>query len=196
VIKAGTLGDVRTLTATVEAPRGQVLPKVVYEAKQRALQILRAAEQEAQALRVQAAAAGRADAIAEVSAQYLALCQLQSKEREQRRERSVALAQLLAEQLVGEALRLDRELIGRMAGRLVQQLRGQEAPQLQVHPDDHASVQQQLQSLGLEVLLVSSAEMARGELCLDSPLGRLELRIAPGLERLAARLRTLLSHDD
>ena len=40
------------------------------------------------------------------------------------------------------------------------------------------------------------AQMARGELCLDSPLGRLELRIAPGLERLAARLRTLLSHDD
>jgi hypothetical protein len=42
---------------------------------------------------------------------------------------------------------------------------------------------------------MADAELQRGELCIDSDVGQLQLRIGPALDRLVDRVRSLLQDD-
>jgi flagellar biosynthesis/type III secretory pathway protein FliH len=102
----------------------------------------------------------------------------------------------LAERLIAEAIELDATLVGRLARQSLQQLRERSALVVRAHPEDHEQIQQQLVALKLQsVSLLADTTLKRGELCIDSDLGQLELRIDAGLQRLVDRVRSLL-HDD
>lgn len=198
VLKAA---DVTGLTPVSRGPAGApakawVLPRPVAEAKEQASQIIADAKRSATELRLQAAAEGRAQGVAELAAQYLALHARQNRLRDTQLQHSIALAKILAERLIGEAIQLDPALVGRMAQQSLQQLAERNALTLRAHPDDHTEIAKQVTALGLQsVSLRADTSLQHGELCIDSDLGQLELRIKPGLDRLVARVRSLL-HDD
>jgi flagellar biosynthesis/type III secretory pathway protein FliH len=198
IIKAA---DVQGLTPLAVPPpgapaRGFVLPREVAAAKAEAARVLEQAQRAATELHLQAAALGRADAVAELAARQMAFHERQLRGSQAQVQHSIALAKILAERLIGEALQLDDELVGRLAQQSLQQLRDRNALVVRAHPDDHPQISKQVALLGLKsVSLVADATLQRGELCLDSDLGQLELRVGPGLDRLIDRVRSLL-HDD
>lgn len=195
------------LPSSVTTPRAIVLPRSIVDAKAeaarllkqaqlRAQQLIEDAERAATELRLQAAAVGRADAVAELAAHCVALRERQGRSSQAQLQQSTELAKILAERLIAEAVQLDPALVGRMAQHSLQQLRDRTALAVRAHPDDHPAIASQVATLGLQsVTLVADPSLSRGELCIDSDLGRLELRIAPGLDRLVSRVRSLL-HDD
>jgi flagellar biosynthesis/type III secretory pathway protein FliH len=174
----------------------RVLPRPLVEAKVQAAAVLAEAQRAANELRLQAAAAGRAAAVAELAAQYVVLRERQARVSDSQLRPSIELAKLLAERLIAEAIELDATLVGRLARQSLQQLRERSALVVRAHPEDHEQIQQQLVALKLQsVSLLADTTLKRGELCIDSDLGQLELRIDAGLQRLVDRVRSLL-HDD
>jgi flagellar biosynthesis/type III secretory pathway protein FliH len=174
----------------------RVLPRAVVEAKTQAAAILADAQRVADELRLQAATEGRAVAVAELAAQYLVLQERQTRLSESQLQPSVELAKLLAERLIAETIELDAAVVGRLARQSLQQLRERSALVVRANPADHAQITAQIAALGLQsVSLLADTTLKRGELCIDSDLGQLELRIDAGLQRLVDRVRSLL-HDD
>ena len=169
---------------------------VLEQAKAEADQILSNAHSAASEVKLQAEAIGRAKAVADLAAERIAHQERLNKTSEEQLDRSIDLAKLLAERMIGEALRLDPELIARLAKGALQHMQARGNLTVRVNPDDRAVVEQQLHSLSLKsVTLSSAAELGRGELCIDSDAGRLETRLEPGLSRLVDRLRSLLRDD-
>ncbi len=209
VIKAAEVTDLAPIArpSSAAAPRAVVVPRPIAAAKAEAARVLEQAQQRAQQriedaqraateLRLQAAAVGRADAVAELAAHCVALREREARIGKAQLPQSIELAKILAERLIAEAVQLDPALVGRMAQHSLQQLRDRTALAVRAHPDDHPTIANQVTSLGLQsVTLVADPSLSRGELCVDSDLGCLELRIAPGLDRLVSRVRSLL-HDD
>jgi flagellar biosynthesis/type III secretory pathway protein FliH len=198
VIKAAQVTGVTPITmprASLPAT-ARVLPRSLVEAQAQAATVLADAHRAANELRLQAAAAGRAAAVAELAAQYLVLEQRQARVSDSRLQPSIELAKLLAERMIAEAIELDATLVGRLAQQSLQQLRERSALIVRAHPSDHDQIQQQIAALNLQsVSLLADPELKRGELCIDSDLGQLELRIEAGLERLIERVRALLQDD-
>lgn len=196
-----------SVATAVTVPRARVLRHAVLEAEQKAHAIVQQAlqrareihadaERDARHLQLQAASEGRAQAAAELAAQHLALAEERAQLDANQSARALQLARLLAEQWLGEALTLDPALAGRSVVRTLQQLRASEAPRVRVHPGDQDAVTAELRRAGIEAQLDSDAGLQPGELQVDTALGRLELRLQPGLDRLTAHLRTLLSMTD
>lgn len=195
------------LPGSASAPRAVILPRPIADAKAeasrlleqaqlRAQQMIEDAQRAATELRLQAATVGRADAVAELAAHCVALRERQARVAQAQLQQSTELAKILAERMIAEAVQLDPALVGRMAQHSLQQLRDRSALVVRAHPDDHPAISKQVATLGLQsVTLVADPSLNRGELCVDSDLGCLELRIAPGLDRLVSRVRSLL-HDD
>lgn len=198
VIKAAQVTGLTPITLPHSATpaRARVLPRPLVEAKVEAAAVLADAERAANELRLQAAAAGRAAAVAELAAQYVVLRERQARISESQLQPSIELAKLLAERLIAEAIELDATLVGRLARQSLQQLRERNALIVRAHPEDHDQIKQQIADLQLQsVSLLADTTLKRGELCIDSDLGQLELCIGAGLERLVDRVRSLL-HDD
>jgi flagellar biosynthesis/type III secretory pathway protein FliH len=140
-------------------------------------------------------ATGRVIKAVDFAAQQIALQERQSRLTEAQLVHTTELAKLLAERLIAESIALDPALVGRMARQSLQQFRESSALAVRAHPDDHPQIQQQFAALNLRsVSLLADTELRRGELCIDSHLGQLELRIGPALDRLVDRVRSLL-HD-
>ncbi|HEX2882569.1 MAG TPA: hypothetical protein VHO25_23780, partial [Polyangiaceae bacterium] len=116
VIKAAQVTGLTPITLPHSATpaRARVLPRPLVEAKVEAAAVLADAERAANELRLQAAAAGRAAAVAELAAQYVVLRERQARISESQLQPSIELAKLLAERLIAEAIELDATLVGRL----------------------------------------------------------------------------------
>lgn len=207
VLARGELGAARrsALPPSGGMPRGRVEPAVVVEAgirareivaraEQRAEELVAAAEREAAHVRLGAEAAGRAEGAAAVAALALRLRAEQARAEERQIDRTIELARLLAERVLGTELRLDPARIGDLARQALSEARGARRIALVAHPEDAALLEQTLADLGLEpsARVIADPSRERGSLRVETDLGVLDADIAPQLERLSQRLRESL----
>jgi flagellar biosynthesis/type III secretory pathway protein FliH len=146
-------------------------------------------------VRIQAEAQGRADGVAAVAAQALALASLEARADERSLERVVALARMLAERLLGEELRLAPERVVALARQALGEARGARRVRLVAHPDDVALLERSLPELGIEpdvITLAADPARARAELRLETEIGVLDAELGPQLDRLTERLKRSL----
>jgi flagellar biosynthesis/type III secretory pathway protein FliH len=212
VIKAAELAGAAPISLEIEAktlPRGQVVRREVLEAAERAARIMSHAEataarivsdaeRAAAELRLRAEAEGRADAAAKIAARALALRQHEARADERELNRSVDLARLLAERLLGESLRVTPEQVIGLARQALAEARGARRITLVAHPEDAKLLEISLPALGLDPNVASvraDAARARGNLRIETEIGVLDAELAPQLERLSLKLRESLSHD-
>ena len=194
------------LQTTAPAPFGRRVPCVIVDADERARVIIADAEERARVMlesaaraagdaRLAAEAEGRADGIAAVAAKAVALAAREARADELALDRSVDLARLLAERLLGEELRQDPARVVALAKRALADARGARRVRVIAHPDDLTRLQAERASLGatLDVLeLIADPGRAQGDLRLETEIGVLDAALAPQLERLAKKLRESL----
>lgn len=209
VIKAESLGGAARVELEAEdqtQPRGHVVRREVLDAAERAQRLLASAEARAQRilseaeqgaaeLRLRAEAEARADAVAKLAARALSLREHESRADERALDRSVELARLLAERLLGESLRVAPEQVVALAKQALSEARGARRIVLLAHPEDAKILEHSLPALGLEpstAAVRSDAGRARGNLRIETEIGVLDAELAPQLERLALKLRESL----
>jgi len=203
-LDAGT-GDIATRPRQ-QARRGRVVPppvvdaaeegrRVVERAKEKARLILDAARDEAAALRAHTAEEGRADAAAAIARQSLAFAARERAIDERALDRLVDLARLLAERLLGEALRLDPSRVTALARQALTEAQGARRIEIAAHPDDAPLLERELAGAGADavVRIVPDATRPRGSLRFETDLGTLDADLAPQLDHLTKKLRAALS---
>jgi len=170
------------------ARRGRVLPPDLVEAHLNAAEVTERA-------RARAYHEARAHVETELAAHYLALRLRQEQQAEADLDRTVALAVLLAERLIGATLRVDRHRIVQMAQAALAETRGARKVIIEASPLDVEELQSNLSAFGLPpecVEVHANPELASGSLSLQTDLGSLDARLSPQLERLAVALRDAL----
>lgn len=188
----GRIAPKALVDASLEAER------VLREARARADALLAAAERKCADLRLRAEAEARADASAKLAAHALALASHEAKADERALDRSVALARLLAERLLGASLAIAPEQVTTLARQALSEARGARRLTIVAHPEDAALLTQQMGSLGVAVetvRIVADAQRGRASLRIETDIGVLDADLAPQLDRLALRLRETLSHE-
>jgi len=212
VIKASELSSAAAISLHIEEktlPRGQLVQRSVLQAAERAARligeaeasaarIVADAERAAAELRLRAEAEGRADAAAKVAAHALALRHHEARAEERELDRSVDLARLLAERLLGESLRVAPEQVIALARQALAEARGARRITLVAHPEDAKLLDISLSALGLDpnsARVRADAARTRGNLRIETEIGVLDAELSPQLERLALKLRESLNHD-
>ena len=186
---------------------GRVAPRELVDAAAHAAAVRAAAERDAHALLAQARAESaelrlriemdaRAAALAELAARNLALAAREAELDERSLDRSIELARVLAERLLGEALRLEPARVVALAQSALLEARGARQVELAAHPDDVPLLQAALADarLGGVTRVVADPTRHRGGIRLDTDAGTLDAELAPQLDRLTARLRETLKH--
>lgn len=183
----------RVIGAPVVAAEGRAR-EIIQDAEARATELVHEARAEIATLRERALDEARAEAAASVAEQVL---RLQAREAEldaRSLDRSIDLATLLAERLLGESLSLDPSRIAALARRALDEARGARRIVLWAHPDDREALAQALESGDLDRVaeIQVSPDRPRGSLRLETDLGSLDADLGPQLSRLAERLRQTL----
>jgi len=190
-------------------PRGHVVRREVLEAAERARALIAAAEaraakivgdaeQAAAELRLSAEAEARADASAKLAARALALRNHELTADARALDRSVELARLLAERLLGESLRVAPEQVLALARQALAEARGARRITLVAHPEDAKLLEISLPALGLDQALAvirPDPTRSRGNLRIETEIGVLDAELAPQLDRLSLKLRESLNHE-
>ncbi len=200
-------GD-KAKTVVVGAPKESLVRRLAREelaARERAVQILDAAKTEADALLAKAReraahvaeAAAREAAAAEQTKLSAAVVALRAREagiEEERLSHAVELARVLCERMLGEALRLDANIIGALARQALAEAQGAKVLRIDANPDDAEPLRRCLaHAVPAQVASVAvDATLERGSLRLHTDLGTLDAQLRPQLDRLAAALRDAL----
>ncbi|MBI3205021.1 MAG: hypothetical protein HYZ29_26020 [Myxococcales bacterium] len=208
LLKAESASAARPIgfATTAVAPVGRRVPKPVVDAEERARAIVSEAEQRAQRLlesaaraagdsRLAAEAEGRADGIAAVAAKAVMLAALEARADERALDRSIELARVLAERLLGEALTLDPSRITAIARRALSEARGARRVRVLAGPSAAARLEAERESLavGLDALeIVADPGRSSGDLRLETEIGVLDAALAPQLDRLTQKLHESL----
>ena len=212
VRKAAELAGAALISVEVEEktlPRGHVVrrevllaaeraARLIDEAQTTAARIVTDAERAAAELRLRAEAEGRADAAAKIAARALALREHEARADERELNRSVDLARLLAERLLGESLRVAPEQVVALARQALAEARGARRITVVAHPEDAKLLENSLPALGLDASTArvrADSARARGNLRIETEIGVLDAELSPQLERLALKLRESLNHE-
>jgi len=171
-----------------DGPWGRVLARPLADAH-------RAAAEVTERARARAYHEARAHVETELAAHYLALRMRHEQHAEDDLDRTVALAVLLAERLIGATLRVDGHRIVHMAQAALAEARGARKVVIEACPLDVEELRSNLTAFGLPpecVDIRENPELASGSLSLQTDLGSLDARLSPQLERLAVALRDAL----
>lgn len=191
-------------------PFGRVAPKALVDAGAEAERLLKKAQVEAQRLvaaaerkaadlKLLAEAEARAEAAAKLAAHALALATHEAKADERALERTVSLARLLAERLLGASLAVAPEQVVSLAKQALAEARGARRLGVIAHPEDAKLLSNALPSLGIAadtLRILPDGSRARGSLRIETDIGVLDADLAPQLDRLALRLRETLAHGE
>ncbi len=145
--------DAREAAARILADAKRAAAALVDEARAKASNVAETAAREA------------ADAEqAKLAAQYLALRAREERSAAAQLDRSVELARVLAERLVGESLRVDEQTVAKLARQALAEARGARTVRIEAHPDDLAALERHLALLnvGQVASIVSDATLQRG----------------------------------
>lgn len=188
----GRVAPKSLVDASAEATR------LVSRARAEAQQLLASAERKAADLKLRAEAEARAEASAKLAAHALSLATYEAKADERALDRSVQLARLLAERLLGASLSVSPEQVVSLARQALGEARGARRLSIVAHPEDAKLLNGNLTSLGVAVETVRvlpDAARARGSLRIETDIGVLDADLAPQLDRLALRLRETLGNE-
>lgn len=190
-------------------PFGRVVPKALVDAsaeatrmlskaRAEAQQLLASAERKSADLRLRAEAEARAEASAKLAAHALSLATYEAKADERALDRSVALARLLAERLLGASLAVAPEQVVTLARQALTEARGARRLSIVAHPEDAKLLNGSLASLGVAVetvRILADGARARGSLRIETDIGVLDADLSAQLDRLALRLRETLGNE-
>ena len=132
-----------------------------------------------------------------MAAHALSLATYEAKADERALERTVSLARLLAERLLGASLAVSPEQVVTLARQALAEARGARQLTIVAHPHDAQLLSQSLASLGVAVdavRLKPDSARPRGSLRIETDIGVLDADLAPQLDRLALKLRETLAH--
>jgi len=184
------------------------IPALVVDAKEEAACVVAEARAKADALLAEARASmatvvenaareAREVEIARVSAELLVRRATEEEEAEKSMDRTIELAALLAERLVGEAIAVEPVRVTALAHDALREARGARQIRIEACADDVPALEALLASVAdgskAPVARVEvSPELGRGSLVVHTDLGRVDARLAPQLARLGEALRTAL----
>lgn len=214
VTREGFFGIVRSVslssTGRIVKSVGHVLPGEEVTAHADAAAIRLAAQEDAERLRVKAEedraearragyeagfAAGRQEGLASVS-EVLVRARAEAEGlRRAAQDSAVALARRMAEKIVGHAVTLAPSLLADMVGRALTETRARSgAVVVRLHPQDLEVVARERPRLvsrvanQVEVRLTADPGVERNGCIIDSPVGRLDARLATQLDALERAL--------
>jgi flagellar biosynthesis/type III secretory pathway protein FliH len=191
-LRLGRVAPKALVDASAEATR------LLAKARGEAEQVLLSAQRKAADLRLRAEAEARAEAAAKLAAHALSLATYEAKADERALDRSVALARLLAERLLGASLLLAPEQVVSLARQALAEARGARRLAIVAHPEDAKLLSDSIASLGVAVeavRIVPDSARSRGSLRIETDIGVLDADLAPQLDRLALRLRETLGNE-
>jgi flagellar biosynthesis/type III secretory pathway protein FliH len=166
--------------------------QVLANAEQRARELLRDAERDVSTLRLRAEDEGRARGYAEALSRLALVTRLEVEADQRGLERSIEIARILAERLIGGALTTDPSTVAGLASQVLTEVRGARQVELHVHPADVASLQEH-QGRGLAGLsIVADATCARGDFRAVTDVGTIEAKLGDRLDLLTAKLAEAL----
>jgi flagellar biosynthesis/type III secretory pathway protein FliH len=168
--------------------------RALAEAKRAADAIVAEARAKAQSVAQNAAREAAEAEQAKVAALYTALRAREERSAEAQVDRSVELARVLAERLLGESLHVDAQTVAKLARQALAEAQGARTVRIEAHPDDIATLKQHTGMLNISQVASISADatLERGSLRLHTDLGTIDAQLRPQLERLAAALRDAL----
>lgn len=185
--------DVARRVPRVVVDAHEVAARLVADARAKADAIVADATRNANAIAEQVAHETREKEIARIAAEVIAVRAGAERRAERELDRTIELAVLLAERLVGEAIAVEPTRIGTLALHALEETRGARQMRIEASAGDVAALEQVLATLGEGVATIEvSPELARGSLVVHTELGRVDARLAPQLSRLAAALREVL----
>lgn len=206
IVKATAVSSQPAATPRVqERPVARRIPAVVLDAHAEASAVRARAEEDARRildearakvahLADDAAREAREREVARVTAELLAVRAAEEKRRAGELDRTIAVATALAERVIGEGLRIEPERIGVLATEALREARGARHVRIEASAEDVAPLRDALAVLGAEVAeIVASEELGRGSLVVVTDLGRIDARLTPQLDRLAAALREVFA---
>ncbi|MCA9596752.1 MAG: hypothetical protein KC776_25730 [Myxococcales bacterium] len=206
VLRGATEAEPIAVPPPARLPYGRRVERAVVDAEARAREIVAGAEARAQEiladarreiadLKLRVESEARAEAAATIAARAVQLRRQEAAADERSLDRSVELARVLSERLLGQALALDPELVTGLARQALSEARGARRVRIFAHPEDAAILRRDASTLGLAesaVSITEDANRARGQLRLETDIGVLDAELAPQLDRLAKRLRETL----
>ena len=200
VLKGPVTAEPIAFAPTAQQRTGRRVPGAVVDASARAQRILADAETRATTLveaaaraagdvRLRAEAEGRADGIAQVAARAVELSAHEARADERALDRTVEVARILAERLLGESLRLDPSTVKALARQALSEARGARRVRIVAHPSDV----ERLEGRAPEPRAAGSTAgdrrgpgaIPRGDLRLETDIGVLDAALSPQLDRLA-----------
>jgi flagellar biosynthesis/type III secretory pathway protein FliH len=162
------------------------------EAEAQATVIRSAALAEATELKRVAVDTGRAQGYAEVMARTVLLNQMEARADERALQRTVSLARLLAERLLGKSVELDEGTVIDLAQRALAEVKGVRQVQLLAHPADVAVLKARLADAEGSFGLMPDAALHRGDFRMVTDVGTIDARLGDRLELLVAKLHDSL----
>ena len=191
-------GPVPRVSSTRTQKLAVRIPSVVFDAKVEAQTILAEARTTAEAIRREAregaakqvheaVTEAREAELARVAAELVNVHLEIERKLETELDHTVELARLLAERVVGEAIRVEPERIAAIAAEALKETRGARRVRIETSPADEPALRAILAHEGLEI--VPNAELSRGSLIVQTEIGRVDARLEPQLARLAAAMR-------
>lgn len=182
--------------AVAAADRARRIAREVIDARAEAERIVAEAHARAAAIASEAAEKAAAEArereVARLAAGFLELREAESRRLERDLDRIVELAVVLAERLVGEAIRVEPARVAELAAAAIQEARGARRVRIDACPEDVAALEEVLGSIGQSAEIHPDPTLGRGSLVVHTDLGRVDARLKPQLERLAVALREAL----
>lgn len=169
--------------------RARRVPRVVMDARAEAERIVAGAEARAVAAAEAAGAEARAQEIAKLAASALALRAADESRAARDLDRTIEVAVLLAERLVGEALAVAPSRIGELAAAALQETRGSRKIRVEANPEDVEALARILGELASSATVEENGELGRGSLVVHTDIGKIDGTLRPQLDRLAVVLR-------
>lgn len=170
--------------------------RITEHANKTATAIVAAAHASVAGLLATAVREAREQELARIAAEHLALRIGEEQRAERDLARTLEIAALLAERVIGEAIALEPSRIATLANGALLETRGARRVRIEASRDDLPALQAMLAGLGEGIATVEvSAELGRGSLVLHTELGRIDARLGPQLGRLGESLREALRSD-
>jgi flagellar biosynthesis/type III secretory pathway protein FliH len=167
--------------------------RIVGEARTKADAILAEATASASVMAEKVSREARESELARLAAEVIAVRAGAERRAERELDRTIELAVLLAERLVGEAIAVEPARVTAIAEGALRETRGARQLRIEACPDDVAALNDLLAALGEGVASIEeNSELSRGSLVVHTELGRVDARLTPQLSRLAEALREVL----
>jgi type III secretion protein L len=186
------LGIAKRVAASIVDAHGES-ERILARARAHADAIISAAKASATSVAESAASEARERELARVAAEVLVFRSSIEGRAEREIDRTIEIAVLLAERLVGDAIAAEPARVKALALGALHETRGARQMRVEACPADVPELTAVLAELGEGVATVEpQPELARGSLVVHTELGRVDARLAPQLARLAEALREAL----